>query len=61
MKTPEDLRSEISKLVEEYADLKYKDKTFKPGRTVIPASGKVIGSTELQYIIDCVYGAINAN
>ena len=28
MKTPEDLRSEISKLVEEYADLKYKDKTL---------------------------------
>ena len=52
MKTPEDLRSEISKLVEEYADLKYTDKTFKPGRTVIPASGKVIGSTELQYMVD---------
>jgi len=52
MKTPEDLRSEISKLVEEYADLKYKDKTFKPGRTVIPASGKVIGSTELQNMVD---------
>ena len=52
MKTPEDLRSEISKLVEEYADLKYKDKTFKPGRTVISASGKVIGSTELQNMVD---------
>ena len=52
MKTPEDLRSEISKLVEEYADLKYKDKTFKPGRTGIPASGKVIGSTELQNMVD---------
>ena len=52
MKTPEDLRSEISKLVAEYADIKYKDKTFKPGRTVIPASGKVIGSTELQYMVD---------
>ena len=52
MKTPEDLRSEISKLVAEYADIKYKDTTFKPGRTVIPASGKVIGSTELQYMVD---------
>ena len=52
MKTPESLRSEISKLVEEYADLKYTGQTFKPGRTVIPASGKVIGSTELQYMVD---------
>ena len=52
MKTPEDLRLEISNLVAEYADLKYKDKTIKPGRAVIPASGKVIGSTELQYMVD---------
>jgi len=52
MKTTEDLRLEISKLVTEYADLKYKDKSIKPGRTVIPASGKVIGSTELQYMVD---------
>jgi CDP-6-deoxy-D-xylo-4-hexulose-3-dehydrase len=52
MKTLEDLRSEISKLVEEYADLKYKDKIFKPGRKVISASGKVIGSTELQNMVD---------
>jgi hypothetical protein len=29
--------------------------------TVIAASRKLIDSTELQYIIDCVYGAINAN
>jgi len=52
MKTPEYLRSEISKLVAEYADLKYKDKSIKPGRTVIPASGKLIGATELQYMVD---------
>jgi len=52
MKTTENLRLEISKLVAEYADLKYKDKSIKPGRTVIPASGKVIGSTELQYMVD---------
>ena len=29
--------------------MQYEDITFKPGRTTIPASGKVIGSTELQY------------
>jgi hypothetical protein len=31
MKTTEELRLEISKLVEEFADLKYQEKTFKPG------------------------------
>ena len=48
MKTAEELRLEISKLVDEFAAIKFKDKSFKPGRTIIPASGKVIGTTELQ-------------
>jgi len=52
MKTTEELRLEIAKLVQEYADLKYVDKTFKPGRSVIPPSGKVIGAKELQYMVD---------
>ena len=52
MKSAEELRLEISALVNEYAELKYKENTFKPGRSIIPASGKVIGSTELQYMVD---------
>ena len=52
MKTTKELRLEIEKLVQEFADLKYKDTTFKPGRSVVPPSGKVIGSTELQYMVD---------
>ena len=52
MKTPENLRLEIAELVEEYAAIKYKDKKFNPGITVIPASGKVLGSTELKYMVD---------
>ncbi len=52
MKTTNDLRLEISKLVEEYADLKYRDKTFKPGISILPPSGKVIGATELQYMVE---------
>jgi len=52
MKTAEELRLEIADLVQEFADLKYTEKTFKPGRSVVPPSGKVISSTELQYMVD---------
>jgi len=52
MKTAEELRLEITGLVQEFADLKYTEKTFKPGRSVVPPSGKVMGATELQYMVD---------
>jgi len=52
MKTAEELRLEIAELVQEFADLKYTEKVFKPGRSVVPPSGKVIGATELQYMVD---------
>ena len=52
MKTADELRVEIAELVQEFADLKYTEKTFKPGRSVVPPSGKVIGATELQYMVD---------
>jgi len=52
MKTTEELRLEIATLVREFADLKYIEKTFKPGRNVVPPSGKVIGTKELQYMVD---------
>jgi CDP-4-dehydro-6-deoxyglucose reductase, E1 len=52
MKTTEELRLEISELVQQFSNLKYKEKIFKPGRSVIPPSRKVIGSTELKYMVD---------
>ena len=52
MKTTEELRLEIAELVQEFADLKYTKKAFKPGRSVVPPSGKVIGATELKYMVD---------
>jgi CDP-4-dehydro-6-deoxyglucose reductase, E1 len=52
MKTTEELRLEIAELVQEFADLKYTKKTFKPGRSVVPPSGKVMGATELKYMVD---------
>jgi CDP-4-dehydro-6-deoxyglucose reductase, E1 len=52
MKTTDELRLKIAGLVQEFADLKYKEKKFKQGRSVVPPSGKVIGATELQYMVD---------
>lgn len=52
MKTAEELRIEIANLVQDFANLKYKEKTFKPGRSIVPPSGKVIGAAELQYMVD---------
>ena len=42
MKTAEELRLEIAKLVQEFSDLKYTNKIFKPGRSAVPPSGKVM-------------------
>jgi len=52
MKTTESLRKEISELVSQYATLQYAVKPFEPGKTVVPPSGKVIGETELQYMVE---------
>jgi len=48
----ESLRAQISELVKQYADLKYCSEPFVPNQTIIPPSGKVIGATELQYMVD---------
>lgn len=50
--TPETLRQEISKLVEQYANTVFSPKEFTPGETVIPPSGKVIGARELQLMVE---------
>ena len=50
--TSENLRQEISQLVEKYANQTHGQKIFVPGETVIPPSGKVIGARELQLMVD---------
>ena len=52
MQTTETLRKQIAELVEKYAQLQYAEKPFEPGKTVVPPSGKVIGATELQYMVE---------
>ena len=50
--TLEDIRKEISLLVEKYATEAYKEQPFEGGKTIIPPSGKVIGKEELQNMVD---------
>lgn len=46
------LREKILTLVEEYAGFMNETKSFKPGVSVVPPSGKVIGATELKMMVD---------
>ena len=46
------LRSHISDLVQQYADIAYAPKPFVPGQTAVPVSGKVIGAKELQLMVE---------
>jgi CDP-6-deoxy-D-xylo-4-hexulose-3-dehydrase len=38
------LRSQISELVQQYANIAYSPKSFVPGESAVPVSGKVIGA-----------------
>lgn len=50
--TPEILRQEIAKLVQQFADLTTAPKAFSPGESVIPPSGKVVGAREMQLMVE---------
>ena len=53
----EQLREEISNLVAQYARLEFSETIFVPGETVIPPSGKKIGTKELQNMVNaCLDG-----
>jgi len=45
------LREEIAGLVTQYAEEQYKPKTFVPGETPVPPSGKLLGEEELQNMV----------
>lgn len=51
-RTPDQIRDEISTLVQEYADLVYEPNEFLPGLTPVPVSGKTIGAQELKNMVD---------
>lgn len=51
-KTPESIRQEIANLVQQFADITYASKPFVLGETVVPASGKMIGASELKNMVE---------
>ena len=48
----EHLRQEILSMVAQYAELQYVPQTFEPGKSVIPPSGKILGTSELQNMVE---------
>lgn len=52
LKTPEALRAEIAALVQQFADITCAPKPFVPGESPVPVSGKVIGTKELQLMVE---------
>jgi CDP-6-deoxy-D-xylo-4-hexulose-3-dehydrase len=46
------LRSQISELVQQYAEVAHAPKAFVPGQSAVPVSGKVIGTKELQLMVE---------
>jgi CDP-6-deoxy-D-xylo-4-hexulose-3-dehydrase len=48
----DNIRGQIAELVQQYADIAYTPKTFVPGETPVPVSGKVIGAGELKMMVD---------
>jgi CDP-4-dehydro-6-deoxyglucose reductase, E1 len=46
------LRSQISDLVQQFADIAYAPRDFMPGHSAVPVSGKVIGAQELKLMVE---------
>ena len=51
-KTPDQLRAEIATLVREFSEIVHAPKPFVPGESAVPVSGKVIGTKELQLMVE---------
>ncbi|MGR6772836.1 lipopolysaccharide biosynthesis protein RfbH [Pectobacterium brasiliense] len=53
----QNLREDITKLVEQYANQAFASKVFLAGESVIPPAGKVIGAPEIKMMVDaCLDG-----
>lgn len=49
---PQDIRSEIARLVEQYAAYALRPAPFLPGATAVPPSGKLLDAQELKYMVE---------
>ncbi|MGV3581300.1 MAG: lipopolysaccharide biosynthesis protein RfbH [Methylophilus sp.] len=52
MDKSQEIRQKIAVLVDEYAKIKYAEKSFEPGNTIIPPSGKVLDGQELKHMVE---------
>jgi CDP-6-deoxy-D-xylo-4-hexulose-3-dehydrase len=50
--TEQELRSQVFDTVKQYYEFKFKDRTFIPGQTYVPVSGKVFDDQELVKLVD---------
>jgi len=48
----QEIRNKIAVLVEEFSVIQYESKTFIPGSTIVPPSGKVIDAAELKNMVE---------
>jgi CDP-6-deoxy-D-xylo-4-hexulose-3-dehydrase len=48
----QEIRNKIAVLVEEFSAIQYESKTFIPGSTIVPPSGKVIDAAEIKNMVD---------
>lgn len=51
-KSPDEIRKEISNLVQQYADVVYAPSPFIAGETSVPVSRKVLGAMELKNMVE---------
>jgi len=51
-KTASHLRDEIHALVRQYCDVALAPEVFVPGRSSVPVSGKVLGTEELELLVE---------
>jgi CDP-4-dehydro-6-deoxyglucose reductase, E1 len=52
MPSKEQIKQQILSLVADYAALSLPQLPFVPGKTVVPPAGKLLGETELQYMVE---------
>ncbi len=51
-KSPDAIRLEIARLVDQFAEITLANAPFVPGQTPVPVSGKVIGAAELKSMVE---------
>jgi len=50
--TPDQLREEIGRLVRQFAEQVHTSRSFEPGASPVPVSGKVIGAREIELMVE---------